>query len=89
MLIFLIGIIQTIFAKGLATPGRLAGHINGWDEIEPMAAQFDMDRIAEVTGIAPGRHRTDRSRVRERRQGRLLRANRHSRWWSSEASATG
>jgi anaerobic selenocysteine-containing dehydrogenase len=50
--LFLLGIIQTIFARGLATPGRLASHIKGWDEIEPMAAQFDMDRIAEVTGIA-------------------------------------
>jgi anaerobic selenocysteine-containing dehydrogenase len=50
--LFLLGIIQTIFAEGLATPGRLAEHIVGWDEIEPMAAQFDMDRIAEVTGIA-------------------------------------
>jgi anaerobic selenocysteine-containing dehydrogenase len=50
--LFLLGIIQTIFARGLATPGRLASHIKGWDEIEPMAAQFQMDRIAEVTGIA-------------------------------------
>ncbi|MFP6663761.1 MAG: molybdopterin-dependent oxidoreductase [Deltaproteobacteria bacterium] len=50
--LFLLGIIQTIFAKGLATPGRLGDHIRGWEELEPMAAQFDMDRIAEVTGIA-------------------------------------
>ncbi len=50
--LFLLGIIQTIFARGLATPGRLGDHITGWDEIEPMAAQFDIDRISEVTGIA-------------------------------------
>jgi len=50
--LFLLGIIQTLFARGLATPGRLGPHIEGWDEIEPMAAQFDMDRISEVTGIA-------------------------------------
>jgi anaerobic selenocysteine-containing dehydrogenase len=50
--LFLLGIIQTLFARGLATPGRLAEHIDGWDAIEPMAAQFDMDRIAEATGIA-------------------------------------
>jgi anaerobic selenocysteine-containing dehydrogenase len=50
--LFLLGVIQTIFARGLATPGRLAPHIVGWDEIEPMAAQFDMDRISGVTGIA-------------------------------------
>jgi anaerobic selenocysteine-containing dehydrogenase len=48
----LIGIIQTIFARGLAKPGRMAGHINGWDEIEPLVRQFDMDRIAEITTIA-------------------------------------
>jgi anaerobic selenocysteine-containing dehydrogenase len=49
--LFLLGVIQTIFARGLATPGRLGPHITGWDQIEPMAAQFDIDRIAEVTGI--------------------------------------
>lgn len=47
----LIGIIQTIFAKGLAKPGRMAGHINGWNEIEPLVNQFDLDRIAEITTI--------------------------------------
>ena len=51
---FLLGIIQVIFAKGLASPGRMAGHINGWEEMERLAAQFDLDRIAEVTGIAKG-----------------------------------
>ena len=50
--LFLLGVIQTLYAKGLTTPGRLADHIDGWDEIEPLAAQFDMDRIAVVTGIA-------------------------------------
>jgi len=50
--VFLLGLIQTIFAKGLATPGRLENDIVGWEEIEPLASSFDMDRIAEVTGIA-------------------------------------
>ncbi len=58
---FLIGIIQVIFAKGLAKPGRMAGHINGWDEIAPLVNQFDLDRIAEVTSIA----RTDIERIAE------------------------
>ncbi|MEH6637201.1 MAG: molybdopterin-dependent oxidoreductase, partial [Halioglobus sp.] len=49
--LFLIGVIQTIFARGLAKPGRMAGHINGWDELEPLVKQFDLDRIAEVTTI--------------------------------------
>ena len=57
--LFLLGLIQTIFARGLATPGRLSEHINGWDKIEPMAKQFDMERIAEMTGIA----RTDIERI--------------------------
>lgn len=48
---FLIGLIQVIFAKGLAKPGRMKGHINGWDKIEPLVNQFDLDRIAEVTTI--------------------------------------
>ena len=49
---FLLGIIQVIFARGLARPGRMAGHINGWQKLEEIAAGFDLDRIAEVTGIA-------------------------------------
>ena len=48
---FLIGVIQTIFARGLAKPGRMAGHINGWDKLEPLVKPFDLDRIAEVTTI--------------------------------------
>ena len=48
----LIGVIQTIFARGLARQGRMAGHINGWDELEPLVKQFDLDRIAEVTTIS-------------------------------------
>ena len=50
--LFLLGLIQTIFARGLATPGRLGASISGWDKIEPMAAQFDLDQIAKATGIA-------------------------------------
>ncbi len=58
---FLLGIIQVIFNRGLAKPGRMAGHINGWDEMKQLANQFDLDRIAEVTGIA----RTDIERIAE------------------------
>ena len=49
--LFLMGIVKVIFERGLATPGRLREHIVGWDAIEPLARQFDLDRIAEVTGI--------------------------------------
>jgi anaerobic selenocysteine-containing dehydrogenase len=58
---FLLGIIQVIFARGLARPGRMAGHINGWEEMERLAGQFDLDRIAEVTGVA----RADIERIAE------------------------
>ena len=58
---FLIGLVQVIFAKGLAKPGRMAGHINGWDKIEPLVNQFDLDRIADVTGIK----RADIERIAE------------------------
>ncbi len=58
---FLLGIIQVIFAKGLAKPGRMAGHINGWQKMESVANEFDLDRIAEVTGIA----RADIERIAE------------------------
>jgi anaerobic selenocysteine-containing dehydrogenase len=46
------GIVKVIFERGLATPGRLKEHIRGWDEIEPIAREFDLERIAEVTGIS-------------------------------------
>jgi anaerobic selenocysteine-containing dehydrogenase len=50
--LFLMGLVKVIFEKGLATPGRLGEHIVGWDQIEPIASEFDLEQIAEVTGIA-------------------------------------
>ncbi len=50
--LFLIGVIQTIFQRGLATAGHLKDHITGWEQIETMVKQFDLDQIAEATGIA-------------------------------------
>ena len=58
---FLLGIIRVIFNKGLARPGRMAGRINGWQKMEAIANEFDLDRIAEVTGIA----RADIERIAE------------------------
>jgi anaerobic selenocysteine-containing dehydrogenase len=49
--LFLMGLVKVIFERGLATPGRLREHIVGWDEIEPIAREFDLDQIAEITGI--------------------------------------
>ena len=39
----------------------MAEHINGWSQIEPLVNQFDLGRIAEVTGIA----RSDIERIAE------------------------
>ena len=50
--LFLIGLIKTIFAKGLADKGRLGPHIKNWDKIEPAFANFDIPRIAKITGIS-------------------------------------
>lgn len=50
--LLLIGLIKTIFAKGLADPGRLELHIKHWDKIEPALAGFDLPSIAEITGIS-------------------------------------
>ena len=50
--LFLMGLVKMIFEKGLATPGRLADHIVGWDKMEPIAREFDLEQIANATGIA-------------------------------------
>lgn len=50
--LLLIGIIKTIFARGLANPGRLAEHIVGWDTLETLFEDFELLQIATVTGIA-------------------------------------
>ena len=49
---FLMGLIQVIFDRGLATPGRMEGHITGWQSMKEIAATFDLDAIARVTGIS-------------------------------------
>jgi len=50
--LFLIGLINTIFAKGLADPGRLKPHIKNWDKIEPALAEYQLSDIARITGIS-------------------------------------
>ena len=49
--LLLIGLIKTIFAKGMADKGRLGPHIKNWEKIEPALAEFDLPRIAKITGI--------------------------------------
>ncbi|MGB0908455.1 MAG: molybdopterin-dependent oxidoreductase [Maricaulaceae bacterium] len=50
--LLLIGLIKTIFAKGLADKGRLGPHIKNWEKIEPAIEEFDLLRIAKITGIS-------------------------------------
>lgn len=50
--LFLIGLIKTIFAKGLSDKGRLGPHIKNWEKIEPALVDFDLPRIAKITGIS-------------------------------------
>ena len=50
--LFLMGLIHVIFDRGLATPGRMAGHITGWQKMEEIAASFNLDAIEQVTGIS-------------------------------------
>ncbi|MAZ88326.1 MAG: dehydrogenase [Cellvibrionaceae bacterium] len=49
--LFLIGLIKTVFSKGLATAGHLTQHIKGWDKIESLIQTFELPPIAEITGI--------------------------------------
>jgi anaerobic selenocysteine-containing dehydrogenase len=50
--LLLLALIRTIFAEGLARPGRLAGFTDGLAEVEKAAAEFTPERVAEATGIA-------------------------------------
>jgi len=50
--LFLIGLIKTIFSKGLAKKGRLGPHIKNWEKIQPALSSFDLPTIAKVTGIS-------------------------------------
>ena len=50
--LFLIGVINTIFAKGLDKLGRMAGHVKGLDTVKQALQDFDLDDISKSTGIA-------------------------------------
>jgi anaerobic selenocysteine-containing dehydrogenase len=47
----LFALVHTIFAEGLARPGRLAGLCDGIDEVERLARDFPPEAAAAVTGI--------------------------------------
>jgi anaerobic selenocysteine-containing dehydrogenase len=49
---FLFAIVNTLFAGGLAAPGRLSEHLNGLEEVRALAEPFMPERVASTCGIA-------------------------------------
>ncbi len=49
--LLLLALLQTIFAEGLAKPGRLAEHCDSLDTVRRLAAEFPPARVAAATGI--------------------------------------
>ena len=50
----LMSMVNVIFEEGLASPGRLAEHLNGLDEVRELAAAFTPEAAAAATGIDAG-----------------------------------
>jgi anaerobic selenocysteine-containing dehydrogenase len=51
--LFLLALIHTVFAEGLARPGRLAGMSEGLDELARIASAWSPDAVAEAAGLSP------------------------------------
>jgi anaerobic selenocysteine-containing dehydrogenase len=49
--LFLLALLHTVFAEGLARPGRLAGFADGLPDVERAAAGFPPEDVAAATGI--------------------------------------
>ncbi|HEY9841125.1 MAG TPA: molybdopterin-dependent oxidoreductase, partial [Candidatus Obscuribacterales bacterium] len=49
--LLLLGLLHTVFAEGLARPGRLRKHLQGLDLIRTIAADFAPECVATATGI--------------------------------------
>jgi len=50
--LLLAAMLHTVFAEGLARPGRLGGFSDGWEEVRALAARFAPERVAARVGIA-------------------------------------
>lgn len=48
---FLLAIVHVLFAEKLASPGRLADHTHGLNEVEMRVAAFSPERVASFTGL--------------------------------------
>jgi anaerobic selenocysteine-containing dehydrogenase len=55
--LLVLAMLQTIFAEGLAGPGRLAGILDGREDLERAASRFPPERAAAATGIDAARIR--------------------------------
>jgi len=48
---FLFALVHTLFAEGLAAPGRLTEHLTGMDQVRDLAQAFTPERAAAACGI--------------------------------------
>ncbi len=55
--LFLLGLLHTIFAERLDKPGHLADFTDGLDTVKQLAIDFPPERVAPATGIAADRIR--------------------------------
>ncbi|MBK5257029.1 MAG: molybdopterin-dependent oxidoreductase [Vicinamibacteria bacterium] len=51
--LFLLALIHTIFAEGLARPGRLAGLTEGIDDLARIAKAWSPEVVADAVGLSP------------------------------------
>jgi anaerobic selenocysteine-containing dehydrogenase len=49
--LFLLALLHTVFAEGLARPGPLTGFTDGLAEVEAVAAGFPPEQVADATGL--------------------------------------
>lgn len=49
--LFLLGILNEIFEKGLENPGHLLPHLKGWEQIKDIVKDFTPEKVAMATGI--------------------------------------
>lgn len=47
----LAGLVNVMFAEGIADAGHLADHVSGWDDLAPLVEKFDAETAAAVCGI--------------------------------------
>ena len=52
--LLLLGMVHTIFAEGLARPGRCGNFATGLDEVRAVALRFPPERVAPACGIGAG-----------------------------------